>query len=203
MLTPAIDETPWRRDPAYGGMSDLAAKKSWEAAHARGEVARAGEPSIVPDQNNKPTAAPSPRRIKFTRTSTNVIMATKYPPLRAVVPGYLYEGFTVLAGRQKLGKTWLAIDWALAVATGGVAMGSIDCAAGNVLYIDMENGPRRIQGRINTLFPNERDIPDLSALEWVVEAPQLDQGFIAELERWRLSVPTPTLVFHSGDTLDR
>ena len=32
-------------------------------------------------------------------------MATKYPPLRAIVPGYLYEGFTVLAGRQKLGKT--------------------------------------------------------------------------------------------------
>ena len=182
MLTPALDETPWRRDPAYGGMSDVAAQKSWNAAQSRDALPTSDKPS------------PPNRRIKFTRTSTNVIMATKYPPLRAVVPGYLYEGFTVLAGRQKLGKTWLAIDWALAVATGGVAMGSIDCAAGNVLYIDMENGPRRIQGRINTLFPNERDIPDLSALEWVVEAPQLDQGFVAELERWRLSVPTPTLV---------
>jgi hypothetical protein len=140
------------------------------------------------------SAAPPTRRIMFQRTSTNVIMATKYPPLRAVVAGYLYEGFTVLAGRQKLGKTWLAIDWALAVATGGVAMGSINCEAGNVLYIDMENGPRRIQGRIKTLFPNEKDIPDLSRLEWVTEAPQLDQGFIAELERWRLSVPNPTMV---------
>lgn len=139
-------------------------------------------------------AAPTPRRGKFERTSTTTIMATKYPPLRAVVPGYLFEGLTVLAGRQKLGKTWLAIDWATAVATGGIAMGSIACAQGDVLYIDMENGPRRIQGRINTLFPNERDIPNLSRLEWVTEAPQLDQGFIAELERWRLSVPLPTLV---------
>jgi hypothetical protein len=152
------------------------------------------EDAFAPFGAFEPSPSPAPRRIMFQRTSTNVIMATKYPPLRAVVPGYLFEGFSVLAGRQKLGKTWLAIDWSLAVATGGVAMGSIDCAAGNVLYIDMENGPRRIQGRINTLFPNERDIPDLSRLEWVTEAPQLDQGFIAELERWRTSVPVPTLV---------
>jgi hypothetical protein len=134
------------------------------------------------------------RRAMFQRTNTNIILANKYPPLRAIVAGYLYEGFTVLAGRQKLGKTWLGIDWAAAVATGGVAMGSIPCDQGDVLYIDMENGPRRIQGRINTLFPNEREIPDLSRLEWVTEAPQLDQGFIAELERWRTSVPVPTLV---------
>ncbi|MDB5566833.1 MAG: hypothetical protein JWP84_3399 [Tardiphaga sp.] len=151
--------------------------------------------NIVPLASIDAAAPPARRpRIQFKRTSTNVIMATKYPPLRTVVPGYLYEGFTVLAGRQKLGKTWLAIDWALAVATGSIAMGSICCEPCNVLYIDMENVPRRIQGRIYTLFPSERDIPDLSRLEWVVEAPQLDQGFITELERWRTSVPTPTLV---------
>ncbi|WP_051677388.1 AAA family ATPase [Bradyrhizobium sp. URHD0069] len=139
-----------------------------------------------------PVLRPSARR--FTRTSTNVIMATTYPPLRSVVPGYVYEGFTVLAGRQKLGKTWLAIDWASAVATGRIAMGSIPCELGDVLYIDMENGPRRIQGRIKALFPNERDRPNLSHLEWVTEALQLDQGFIDELERWRASVQKPTLV---------
>ena len=85
-------------------------------------------------------------RIKFRRTSTNDIMATTYDPIKWVVPGYISEGFLVLAGRQKLGKTWLAIDMALAVATGGVAIGSIMCEQGDVLYIDMENGPRRIQG---------------------------------------------------------
>lgn len=178
MLSPApSNEAPWRQDKAYGGMSEDAAKASWEAAQSR------------------LTVSPKPRaRIKFERTSTNIIMATKYPPLRAVVPGYLYEGFTVLAGRQKLGKTWLGIDWATAVATGGFAMGSIPCEVGDVLYVDMENGPRRIQGRINALFPNERIMPDLSRLEWVTEAPQLDQGFVGELERWRVSVSLPTLV---------
>ena len=60
----------------------------------------------------------------FKRTNTNELMAEKFPPLKAIVEGYLYGGFTVLAGRQKLGKTWLGIDWAVAVGTGGVAMGS-------------------------------------------------------------------------------
>lgn len=139
---------------------------------------------------------PSQRRppIRFERISTTTIMSTLYPSMRAVVPGYLYEGFTVLAGRQKLGKTWLAIDWAVAVATGGTAMGSIPCDAGDVLYIDMENGHRRIKGKIKTMFPNLRNVPDLSRLEWVTEAPQLDKGFIPELERWRRSVSAPTLV---------
>jgi hypothetical protein len=178
MLNPTpASEAPWRTDKTYGGMSDAAAKASWEARQRQ----TAEQPKAKP-------------RIRFERTSTNVIMATRYPPLREVVPGYLYEGFTVLAGRQKLGKTWLAIDWAVAVATGGVAMGSIDCAVGNVLYIDMENGPRRIQGRIKALFPDEQRLPDLSRLEWVTQAPQLDQGFIAELEKWRASVQTPTLI---------
>ena len=133
-------------------------------------------------------------RIKFRRTSTNDIMAATYDPIKWVVPGYISEGFLVLAGRQKLGKTWLAIDMALAVATGGVAVGSIMCEQGDVLYIDMENGPRRIQGRISTLFPDERNRPDLSRLEWVTEAPQMDAGFIDELEHRRISVPRPRFV---------
>lgn len=130
----------------------------------------------------------------FKRTNTNDLMAKIFPPLKAIVPGYLYGGFTILAGRQKLGKTWLGIDWALAVATGGVAMGSIDCGHGDVLYVDMENGPRRIQSRILALFPHDQTLPDLSRLEWVTEAPQLDRGFIERLEQWRLSVADPRLV---------
>ena len=55
------------------------------------------------------------RKPRFQRTNTNIIMATRFEPLRWIVPDYVPEGFSVLAGRQKLGKTWLAIDWAIAV----------------------------------------------------------------------------------------
>ena len=99
---------------------------------------------------------------EFKRTNTNDLMEAEFPPLMAIVPGYVYGGFTVLAGRQKLGKTWLAIDWAVAVATGGVALGSIDCEPGDALYVDLENGPRRIQDRIRTLFGHCQTLPDMS-----------------------------------------
>jgi RecA-family ATPase len=142
-------------------------------------------------QDDGPGSSLVPR---FKLTNTNELLARTFEPLKAIVPGYLYGGFTILAGRQKLGKTWLAIDWALAVSTGGVAMGSIDCEPGDVLYVDMENGPRRIQARILSLFPPGQDLPDLSRLDWVTEAPQLDRGFIDRLEHWRLSVGDPRLV---------
>jgi len=131
---------------------------------------------------------------RFVVTNTNTIMATNYAPIQWVVPDYLPEGLSILAGRQKLGKTWLALDWAIAVATGGAAMGSVFCEGGDVLYIDLENGHRRIQGRISMLFPAERNRPDLSRLGWVNDAPDLNKGFVHALEDWRSSVIEPRLV---------
>ena len=132
------------------------------------------------------------RKAPPVRTSTNTIMATHFEPIRWIVPGYVPEGFSVLAGRQKLGKTWLAMDWSLAVATGGIAMGNIAVECGDVLYIDLENGPRRIQRRITALFGVR--VPDLGRLEWQTEAPILDQGLIDHLDDWRRSVSAPRLV---------
>jgi RecA-family ATPase len=134
------------------------------------------------------------RKVAFRRTNTNVIMASAFDPIRWIVPDYLPEGFSVLAGRQKLGKTWLAMDWALAVATGGIAMGTIPAEAGDVLYIDLENGQRRIQRRINALYPPALKLPDLARLDWVTDAPALDKGFIDALDDWRVSVESPRLV---------
>lgn len=133
-------------------------------------------------------------KARFARVSTNTIMATQFEAIRWIVPDYVPEGFSVLAGRQKLGKTWLAIDWALAVATGGAAMGSIPVDPGNVLYIDMENGQRRVQRRIQTLYPSGQPLPDLSRLEWMNDAPPLSKDFIALLDDWRLSVENPRLI---------
>ena len=146
---------------------------------------------VTPIADYELRSASSPR---FTMISTSDLLALDFPPIRWVVPGYVPEGLSILAGRQKLGKTWLAMDWAIAVATGGAAMGSIFCEVGDVLYVDLENGHRRIQGRISTLFPSARNRPDLARLGWVSEAPDLNKGFIPALEDWRTSVAAPRLV---------
>lgn len=63
-----------------------------------------------------------------------------------------------------------------------------------MFYIDLENGHRRIQSRINMLLFGERSRPDLSRLDWVNEAPELNKGFIEALDGWRTSVADPRLV---------
>lgn len=37
-------------------------------------------------------------------------------------------------GRPKIGKSWLALDWAIAVARGGFCFGDVHCTEGDVLY---------------------------------------------------------------------
>ena len=47
---------------------------------------------------------------------------TEFPAIKFIVPGYLPEGATILAGRPKLGKSWLALDLALCLVL-GLALG--------------------------------------------------------------------------------
>jgi hypothetical protein len=74
-------------------------------------------------------------------------------PLRSIVPGFIGEGLTLLVGRPKTGKTWLALELAGAVARGGRALGKVFCDQGPVLYLDGDNGQRRIDARVDALFP--------------------------------------------------
>ena len=154
----------------------------------------AAEGEVGPPTNRPANAKTQSEKPIFNRTSLQVIMGMDFPPIKWAIEGYVPEGFSVLAGRQKLGKTWLALDMSIAVATGGCALGGIKCEAGNVLYMDLENGHRRIKRRIEIIFPNEQTRPDLSNIEIVTESPTLDKGVIGALEHWRRSVPNPRLV---------
>ena len=127
-----------------------------------------------------------------TRTTTAAILASSAPPVRWVIPDYVGEGLTILAGRRNSGKSWLALDWAIAVARGGSAMGSVACEPGDVLYVDLENGERRIRSRLDTFFARGKP-PRLPRLEWLNEAPP-DKDFVAILDDWRRAAQEPRLV---------
>ncbi len=149
------------------------------------------DPALTANHTNRPGGSQARR---FGGSRASAIMDTKFAPLRWTVPGYLPEGLSILAGRQKLGKTWLAIDFAIAVATGGAAMGNIGCEQGDVLYIDLENGMRRIQRRLLTLFPYEPTRPNLDRLYFETESPPLGPEFIEACDGWRQSVAKPALI---------
>jgi hypothetical protein len=96
--------------------------------------------------NGNGAARPGPR----IWTSAELLAET-FPEPRYLIPGVLPEGLTILAGRPKLGKSWLAFDFGIAVAGGGLALGSVACQPAGVLILSMEDSPRRAKGRLRTL----------------------------------------------------
>ena len=62
----------------------------------------------------------------------------------------LPEGLTLLAGKPKRGKSWLALDIALAIASGGTVLGR-RCDPGPVLYLALEDNPRRLKKRLELI----------------------------------------------------
>ena len=78
--------------------------------------------------------------------------AMTFPALVEHVPHLITEGFGILAGSPKAGKSWLAPGIALACAHGGIALGGIPLKEPRaVLLLALEDGPRRLQTRMRRL----------------------------------------------------
>jgi archaellum biogenesis ATPase FlaH len=75
------------------------------------------------------------------------ILNTKFEEPNWAIPGLLPPGLTLLAGRQKLGKSWLAMQLAYGVALGGMVLDK-QVSAGGVLYLALEDNWIRLQKRM-------------------------------------------------------
>ena len=79
--------------------------------------------------------------------SADKILDTDWPEPNWVVNDYLPSGLTILAGKPKAGKSWLALQIAQAVGVGGMALGK-KVVKGPVLYLALEDPARRIKDRM-------------------------------------------------------
>lgn len=108
-----------------------------------------------------------------TSWTADVLVNYEFPEPKWAVPGLIPEGVTVLAGAPKAGKSWLALNVAVAVASGGKALGRIPVNPGAVLYLALEDHGRRLQERLRTILAGEPGPRDLQLeLRW----PRLDDG---------------------------
>jgi DNA-binding transcriptional ArsR family regulator len=136
--------------------------------------------------NNKPSAS------AFIDAQT--LLGLEFEPIKYVIPGYIAEGLTILGGRPKLGKSWLALDWVVAVASGGLSLG-VKCEQGDSFYLALEDNQRRLQDRLKVVLPRMKDMrPDLSRLSLLTEAPKIGEGLIEVLDAWRTSTDDPRLI---------
>jgi hypothetical protein len=76
------------------------------------------------------------------------LLAEEFPEPRWAVPGIVPEGCILLAGPPKVGKSWLTLGLGLSVASGGKALGRLAVPAGPVLYLALEDTPRRLKARL-------------------------------------------------------
>ena len=124
-------------------------------------------------------------------TSSAALMAKDLPPIRYVVPGFIAEGLTLLAGKSKIGKSWLILGTAIAVASGGYAFGSVKVDEGDVLYLALEDNERRLQSRLKQLLPLGR-APERLYIDTTCR--RLDQGLLEDLREWLNAMPNPRLI---------
>ncbi len=117
------------------------------------------------------------------------LQGREFPPIQWIVPDILPEGLTLLAGKPKLGKSWLALDFAVAVAAGGSVLGR-ECEPGPVLYLALEDNPRRLQRRLRLVAESE---PWPRDLEFQTEWPRLDAG-LSKMREWVVTRPGARLL---------
>src|SRR5262249_49789922 len=116
-----------------------------------------------------------------------------FPPVTYCVPGLIPEGLTIIAGKPKIGKSWLALDICIAIAAGRFCLGDCRPAQGDVLYAAMEDNPRRLQRRIDKILsPLNAAWPDRLTL--VTSWRRLDKGGVADILEWIEQVQAPRLV---------
>ena len=130
-------------------------------------------------------------RARKTRYTAAELETETFPEPRWAVPGLISEGLTLLAGAPKVGKSWLALDVALAVASGGKAFGSIDVDEGDALYLALEDTPRRLQRRLRKIKAGDA-LPSRLTIE--TSSPPLSEGGENLVRDWLDEAEEPRLV---------
>lgn len=166
------------RDP---GPVTVAGAVSWD-----GDSGDSGDTS--PGDTARVRSTGVARRTSWTATE---LLALEFPPPRWAVPGLICEGITLLAGPPKVGKSWLSLGLGVAVASGGLALGSIRVHQGPVLYLALEDTARRLKSRLEKVLGGN---PAPHGLTLATACAPLTVGGDAEIALWLDEHPDARLI---------
>ncbi len=144
-------------------------------------------PMAPPPPPPTPVAPPAGPTIK----SAADLQAKQFSPVRYVVPGYFCEGLTLLAGRPKVGKSWLTLDVGLAVASGGDVLGA-RVEQGDVLGLFLEDNERRLKTRIQKILGPFIAWP--ARFTYATEWARVDEGGLDQIRAWIAAASNPRLI---------
>jgi DNA-binding transcriptional ArsR family regulator len=112
-----------------------------------------------------------------TQWTVTELLATEFDEPQWAVPGMLPIGLSFLAGRPKVGKSWMALQLAHAVGSGGTIFGQT-VERGKVLYLALEDSLRRLKERLQ----RQRVAGDVD-ITFRTEWKRLTEGGVDELRQ--------------------
>lgn len=119
-----------------------------------------------------------------------------FEPLREFVPSLITEGFGILAGGPKMGKSYMGLDIVNACGSGGFALGNVPAEECDVLYLALEDSQRRLQSRMRQILTPGRTWPSRLVLKTSI----LPGMVAATLTEWYEAHPKSLVVL---DTLTK
>lgn len=129
----------------------------------------------------------------FELLTVRELLATQFPEPNWAIAGLLAEGLNMLAGSPKGGKSMMALNLALTVAGGGLALGGLQTVPGDVLYLSLEDQFRRVQARaikMAALMTGQA----ASRLTVVTKWPRQHKGGLKLIEHWIERAESPRLL---------
>lgn len=125
----------------------------FKTANALWRVTKARE---IEQENAKQAEAAELEKAALKTVDGLTVYRTPVSEQRCVVDGLLFHGLTIFAGSPKSGKSWFALQLALAVANGERFIGSRDVLRpGRVVYVALEENATRTASRMRLLQPKE------------------------------------------------
>lgn len=128
------------------------------------------------------------RLIKFEKADDLIV--ADLPPVVHLVQGLLTQGLGGLSAKSKLGKSWLALQLSVDLASGSSFLGFTTQKCG-VLYIDLENTPSLTQERLRMILDG-REAPH--NLQFAHDFNLMGEGFEEDLTEFLAANPDAKLV---------
>jgi len=124
--------------------------------------------------------------------SAKDLLTQPIAPLEFTIDTILPQGLFILAGSSKIGKSWLALDIACAVANGG-ALWQYPATQGEVLYLALEDNHKRLQERLNKVSP-VCDIDTPTDIHFVYKVQKLGDGLAEQINSFLDEHPQTKLI---------
>jgi len=147
-----------------------------------------GEAVVVVGPKTRGEKAP---RVMPEPFSAVELMAMDLPEVKWAVPELLPEGLAVLAGKPKLGKSWMSFNLGIAIAEGGIALGAQPVDEGDVLILALEDNKRRLKKRMGIMLGGE---PPHERLMMAHDWPREDEGGLEAIDAWLGAHPQARMV---------